>query len=71
VAEAARDPAVGRLAVSGVTRQGALSLIIITEKFGMDLTRLTDRVGALGGTIRRRLAEDGQAELEVTIPCGS
>ena len=36
----------------------------------VDLTRFSDRVGAVGGTIRRRALEDGQVELEVTIPCG-
>jgi signal transduction histidine kinase len=70
VAEAARDRAAGRLAVSAVTRGGALSLVITTDRSALDLTRLSDRVGAIGGTIHRRLA-DGQVELEVTIPCGS
>jgi len=53
-----------------VTRDDALSLVITTDRSAMDLTRLSDRVGAIGGTIRRRLVEDGQVELEVTIPCG-
>jgi signal transduction histidine kinase len=71
VAEAARNAAAGRLAVSAVARGGVLSLTIATDAFAVDLTRFSDRVGAVGGTIRRRALANGQVELEVTIPCGS
>jgi signal transduction histidine kinase len=71
VAEAARDRVAGRLAVSALTGDGALSLVVTTDASAIGLTRLSDRVGAVGGTIRRRVVEDALVELEVTIPCGS
>jgi hypothetical protein len=57
--------------ISGRRNADTLELVVTTDAPTNDLTRLADRVGAVGGRIRRRaLAADGVA-IEVEIPCGS
>jgi signal transduction histidine kinase len=70
VVEIVHDPAASRVTISGRRDAATLELVVTTDAPTSDLTRLVDRVGAIGGTIRRRLAEDGVA-IEVEIPCGS
>jgi hypothetical protein len=69
-AEVAHDPAVGRVRISGRRDGDTLLLTVSTDAPTGDLTRLSDRVGAAGGTIRRRPLED-EVILEVEMPCGS
>jgi signal transduction histidine kinase len=70
VAETVHDPAASRVAISGHRNGDTLTLLISTDAPTSDLTRLSDRVGAVGGTIRRRAQAD-DVVLEVEIPCGS
>jgi len=70
VAETVHDPAASRVAISGHRDGDTLTLLISTDAPTSDLTRLSDRVGAAGGTIRRRPHAD-DVVLEVEIPCGS
>jgi hypothetical protein len=70
VAETVHDPAAGRVAINGHRDGDTLTLLISTDAPTSDLTRLSDRVGAAGGTIRRRPHAD-DVVLEVEIPCGS
>jgi signal transduction histidine kinase len=69
-AEIVRDPAATRVTISGRRDGEKLRLAVTTDAPTRDLTRLTDRVGAAGGTIRRRPRTDGVA-LEAEIRCGS
>jgi signal transduction histidine kinase len=70
VAETVHDPAANRVAINGHRDRETLTLLISTDAPISDLTRLSDRVGAVGGTIRHRpLADD--VVLEVEIPRGS
>jgi signal transduction histidine kinase len=71
VVEIVHDPAASRVTISGRRNADTLELVVTTDAPTNDLTRLADRVGAVGGRIRRRaLAADGVA-IEVEIPCGS
>jgi hypothetical protein len=70
-AELLRAPAASRAAVSAQSDDHELSLLVSTDATTIDLVRLQDRVGAGGGTIRRKRVEDGRLELEARIPCGS
>jgi len=70
VAETAHDPAASRVTI-GARREGdTLTLAVTTDAPTLDLTRLSDRVGAAGGTIHRRPLTENLV-LEVEIPCGS
>jgi signal transduction histidine kinase len=69
-AETVRDPAANRVTISGRRDGDRLTLAVTTDAPAPDLTRLSDRVGAAGGTLRRRLRTDGVV-LEAKIPCGS
>jgi signal transduction histidine kinase len=68
--ETVHDPAAGRVTISGRRDGDTLTLAVTTDAPTDDLTRLSDRVGAAGGTILGRPLADG-ALLEVEIPCGS
>jgi len=70
VAEAVHDPAASRVTISGRRDGDTLTLAVTTDAPTLDLTRLSDRVGAAGGTIRSRRLNDNLV-LEVEIPCGS
>jgi signal transduction histidine kinase len=70
VTEAVHDPAANRVTIRGRRGGGTLTLAVTTDARTHDLTRLSDRVGAAGGTIRRRPLTDAVV-LEVEIPCGS
>jgi signal transduction histidine kinase len=69
-AETVHDPAASRVTISGRHDGDTLTLLISTDAPISDLTRLSDRVGAAGGTIRRR-PQAADVALEVEIPCGS
>jgi signal transduction histidine kinase len=69
-AEIVHDPAVGRVRISGRRDGDILLLTVNTNVPTGDLTRLSDRVGAAGGTIRRQPLAD-EVILEVEMPCGS
>jgi signal transduction histidine kinase len=70
VTEAVHDPAAKRVMISGLRDGDTLKLAVTTEAPTDDVTRLSDRVGAIGGTIRRRSLVDNVV-LEVEIPCES
>lgn len=70
VTEAVHDPAARRVTISGRRDGDTLMLAVTTDAPTRELTRLADRVGAAGGTIRRRPLTDNVL-LEVEIPCGS
>jgi signal transduction histidine kinase len=67
--EAVHDPAASRVMISGRRDGDTLTLLISTDAPTSDLTRLSDRVGAVGGTIRRQPQADNVV-LEVELPCG-
>jgi signal transduction histidine kinase len=69
-AEIVHDPDVGRVRIDGRREGDTLFLTVGTDAPGGDLTRLTDRVGAAGGTIHRQQLAD-EIVLEVEMPCGS
>jgi signal transduction histidine kinase len=69
-AETARDPAASRVAISASRDGERLRLAVTTDAPTRNLTRLSDRVGAAGGTLRRRSLANG-VRLEAEIPCGS
>jgi signal transduction histidine kinase len=69
-AEVTADPAVGRVRISGRRDRDTLVLTVSTDVPTGELTRLSDRVGAAGGTIRRQPLVD-EVVLEVEMPCGS
>jgi len=69
-AEIVHDPDVGRVRIGGRCDGKTLLLTVGTDAPGGDLTRLSDRVGAAGGTIRRQQLAD-ESVLEVEMPCGS
>ena len=69
-AEVVHDPAVGRVRIGGRRDGATLFLTVDTDAPAGDLTRLFDRVGAAGGTIRRQALTD-EVVLEVEMPCGS
>jgi signal transduction histidine kinase len=71
IAEAIRDSKADRVTVSAAIHDGNLSLSVVTAESSADPARLSDRVGAVGGTIRYRPAPDGRIELHVSIPCVS
>jgi signal transduction histidine kinase len=68
--EIVHDPAVGRVRISGRRDGDILLLTVSTNVPTGDLTRLSDRVGAAGGTIRRQAFAD-EVVLGVELPCGS
>jgi signal transduction histidine kinase len=68
--ESLHDPAASRVAISGRRDGDTLTLFISTDAPTSELTRLSDRVGAVGGTIRRRPHADNVV-LEVEILCES
>jgi signal transduction histidine kinase len=70
VSEAVHDPAASRVTISGRHDGDTLRLAVTTDAPTRDLTRLSDRVGATGGMIRRRPLSDNVV-LEVEIPCES
>jgi hypothetical protein len=70
VAETVHDPAASRVTISGRRDGDTLTLAVDTDAPTVDLTRLSDRVGAAGGTIDRR-SLDHRIVLEVELPCGS
>jgi signal transduction histidine kinase len=70
VAEAVHDPAASRVTISGRRDGDTLTLAVTTDAPTLDLTRLSDRVGAAGGTIDRRPLTENLV-LEVELPCGS
>jgi signal transduction histidine kinase len=70
VTETVHDPTASRVTISGSRDGDTLTLVVTTDAPTHELTRLSDRVGAAGGTIRRRPLTDGVV-LEVDIPCGS
>jgi signal transduction histidine kinase len=69
-AEAVHYPAASRVTISGRRDGDTLTLAVTTDAPTHALTRLSDRVGAAGGTIRRQTLADGTV-LEMGIPCGS
>jgi signal transduction histidine kinase len=69
-AEIVHDPAVGRVRIGGRRDGNTLFLTVGTDATTGDLTRLYDRVGAAGGTIRRQLLAE-EVVFEVEMPCGS
>jgi signal transduction histidine kinase len=71
VVEIVHDPAASRVTISGRHDADTLLLVISTDAPTNDLTRLVDRVGAAGGTIRRRVLSDASVVVEVEIPCES
>jgi signal transduction histidine kinase len=70
IAEAVHDPAAARAAISGRHDGETLMLAVTTDASACDVTRLSDRIGAAGGVIRRQPLP-GKVVLEVEIPCGS
>ena len=70
VTEAVHDPTASRVTISGRRDGDTLTLAVTTDAPTLDLTRLSDRVGAAGGTILRRPLTDNLV-LEVELPCGS
>jgi hypothetical protein len=70
VADLARDPAARHMTISGRHEGNRLALAVTTDSPTNDVTRLLDRVGAAGGSVRTRPLPD-QLTLEVEIPCGS
>jgi signal transduction histidine kinase len=70
IAETAHDPAANRVTISGHRDGDTLTLAVATDAPTPDLTRLSDRVGAAGGTIDRRPLNHNVV-LEVELPCGS
>jgi signal transduction histidine kinase len=70
VAECARHPDAGALDVRGAVRGGELVVVVETAGSLPDETRIADRVGALGGVLRRHRL-DGCGALEAVVPCGS
>jgi hypothetical protein len=70
VTETVHDPATSRVTISGRREADTLMLAVTTDAPIRDLTRLSDRVGAAGGTIRRRPLTD-DVVLEIEIPCES
>jgi signal transduction histidine kinase len=70
VAEAVHDPAASRVTIGGHRDGDTLRLEVATDAPTLDLTRLSDRVGAAGGTIHRRPQTENLV-LEVELPCGS
>jgi signal transduction histidine kinase len=70
VTETVHDPATSRVTISGRREADTLMLAVTTDTPIRDLTRLSDRVGAAGGTIRRRPLTD-DVVLEIEIPCES
>ena len=70
VTETVHDPLASRVTISGRRDGDSLRLAVTTDAPTRDMTRLSDRVGATGGTIRRRPLVDNIV-LEVEIPCGS
>jgi signal transduction histidine kinase len=70
VAETVHDPAASRVTISGRRDGDTLTLAVATDAPTPDLTRLSDRVGAAGGTIHRRPQTENLV-LEVEFPCGS
>jgi signal transduction histidine kinase len=69
-AETVRDPAASRVTISARRDGEWLRLAVTTNAPPPDPTGISDRVGAAGGTLRRRLRTDGVV-LEAEIPCGS
>jgi signal transduction histidine kinase len=69
VADLVRDPAAGHVTISGRHNGNNLTLVVTTDTVTNDVTRLVDRVGAAGGSVRTRPLTDKLA-LEVEIPCG-
>jgi signal transduction histidine kinase len=70
VADLARDPAAGHVTISGRRDGNKFALALTTDAPTNDVTRLLDRVGAAGGSVRTRPLTD-QLALDVEIPCGS
>jgi signal transduction histidine kinase len=70
VSELLLDPAAAHVTVTGRHGDGALRLTLTTDAPGCELTRIADRVGASGGSVRRRRA-NGAVELDMEIPCAS
>ena len=70
IAEVVNDPAAGRATISGQRSGDRLTLIVATQASTYDLTRLSDRVGAAGGLVRRRGSARG-VDLEMELPCAS
>jgi signal transduction histidine kinase len=70
VTEAVHDPAAKRVTISGLRDGDTLKLAVTTDAPTDDVTRLSDRVGAVGGTVRRESLVD-DVVLEVEIPCES
>lgn len=70
VTETVHDPAASRVAINGHRDADTLTLLILTDAPAPDLTRLSDRIGAAGGTLRWR-PQAGEVLLEVAIPCES
>jgi signal transduction histidine kinase len=69
-AETVHDPTASRVMIGGRREGSTLILTVSTDAPTDDVTRLSDRIGAAGGAIRRRPLPDA-ALLEVEIPCGS
>jgi signal transduction histidine kinase len=69
-AAAIHESEASRVMISGHRDGDRLGLAVTSDAPIRDLTRLSDRVGAAGGTIRQRTLTDG-AVLEMEIPCGS
>jgi hypothetical protein len=70
VTEAVHDPVAKRVTINGRRDGDTLKLAVTTEAPADDMTRLLDRVGAIGGTIRRRSLVDNLL-FELEIPCES
>jgi signal transduction histidine kinase len=69
-AVAVHNPEASRVTISGHRNSDTLNLAVTTDAPTHDVTRLSDRVGAAGGAIRRRSMTD-RVLLEAEIPCGS
>ena len=70
VTEAVHDPTASRVTISGRRDGDTLILAVTTDAPTRDVTRLSDRVRATGGKIRRREL-NGNVVLEVELPCES
>jgi signal transduction histidine kinase len=70
VAEVVNAPGARRVTVGGLRDGDTLTLTISTDAPAGDLTRLSDRVGAVGGTIHRRTVDD-DVILDLELPCAS
>lgn len=70
VAEAVHDPGASHVTIDGHRDAHTLTLEVVTDAPTVDLIRLSDRVGAAGGTIQRRPQTENLV-LEVELPCGS